>query len=224
MANEVIWYSNRSRGEWKFITKILKEFQREFFFFGFSFAVPNGSFVIYSYCLSLVVLFVCSRCVAIVLVYHEPEVTACQANPCGINAECHERNNAGACTCLPEYYGDPYVECRPECVMNSDCPKTRSCFNQKCVDPCVGVCSSNAECFVVNHSPLCTCLPGYTGNPSIGCYEIPRCTFFVRFQIDRRWCSSSNLTNVVCRFKKFSTRKARGSIVPSVTMWTVQSV
>lgn len=116
---------------------------------------------------------------AIILVYREPEVTACQANPCGINALCKERNNAGSCSCLPEYYGDPYVECRPECVMNSDCPKTKSCVNQKCVDPCgAGVCSSNAECFVANHSPYCTCLVGYTGNPSIGCYEIPRRMFF----------------------------------------------
>lgn len=120
-----------------------------------------------------------SICVGIVfcfLVYREPEVTACQTSPCGINAVCKERNNAGSCSCLPEYYGDPYIECRPECVMNSDCPKTKSCFNQKCVDPCIGVCSSNAECFVVNHSPLCTCLSGYTGNPSVGCYEIPRRT------------------------------------------------
>lgn len=140
----------------------------------------NFPFVIHFRRLSFVVLKldIHSICVAIVLVYHEPEVTACQASPCGINAECRERNNAGACSCLPEYFGDPYIECRPECVMNSDCPRTKSCFNQKCVDPCVGVCSSNAECFVVNHSPLCTCLPGYTGNPSIGCYEIPRCTFF----------------------------------------------
>lgn len=105
-------------------------------------------------------------------------MTACQTNPCGINAVCQERDNAGSCSCLPEYYGDPYIECRPECVMNSDCPKTKSCVNMKCVDPCVGVCSSNAECFVANHSPYCTCLSGYTGNPSVGCYPIPISTYF----------------------------------------------
>lgn len=109
-----------------------------------------------------------------ILVYHEPEVTACQTNPCGINAVCRERDNVGSCSCIPEYYGDPYTECRPECMMNSDCPKTKSCMNLKCVDPCIGICGSNTECFVANHSPYCTCSSGYTGNPSVACYEIPR--------------------------------------------------
>lgn len=88
---------------------------------------------------------------------------------------CKERNNAGSCSCLPDYYGDPYVECRPECIMNSDCPKTKSCANNKCIDPCPGVCGSNAECFVANHAPFCTCLSGFTGNPSMGCHPIPIC-------------------------------------------------
>lgn len=94
---------------------------------------------------------------------------------------CKERDNAGSCTCLPEYYGDPYIECRPECVMNSDCPMVKACVNMKCIDPCVGVCGANAECFVANHSPYCTCFNGYTGNPSIGCYEIPRRTCLFAF-------------------------------------------
>lgn len=110
----------------------------------------------------------------IFIVYYEPEITACQTNPCGINAVCAEKDNAGSCSCLPEYYGDPYVECRPECVMNSDCPMTKSCVNMKCIDPCIGVCGAYAECFVANHAPYCTCLCGYTGNPSVGCYEIPK--------------------------------------------------
>lgn len=106
-------------------------------------------------------------------------MTACQTNPCGVNAVCKERDNAGSCTCLPEYYGDPYVECRPECVMNSDCPMHKACVNMKCIDPCVGVCGASAECFVANHAPYCSCLCGYTGNPSVGCYEIPRRMCFV---------------------------------------------
>lgn len=104
-----------------------------------------------------------------------PEIRQpCNPTPCGANAVCKERNNAGSCSCLPEYYGDPYVECRPECVMNDDCDRNKACVNQKCVDPCVGICGLNADCFVANHSPYCTCLTGYTGNPSAGCYEIPR--------------------------------------------------
>lgn len=59
--------------------------------------------------------------------------------------------------------------------MNSDCPKTRACRNQKCYDPCAaGVCGSAAECHVTNHAPHCSCPSSYTGNPSIACHEIPR--------------------------------------------------
>lgn len=114
-----------------------------------------------------------------ILVQREPEhVDPCNPSPCGVNAECNVRNNAGSCTCLPDYFGDPYHECRPECVLNTDCPKTRSCLNNKCKDPCPGMCGLNAECFVSNHAPTCSCLSGYTGNPSVACHEIPKCRFF----------------------------------------------
>lgn len=93
----------------------------------------------------------------------------CHPTPCGTNAICQERSGAGACSCIPEYYGDPYVECRPECIMNSDCPSNRACINNKCVDPCPGTCGVNAECRIVNHSPLCTCYHGYIGNPLSAC-------------------------------------------------------
>lgn len=102
----------------------------------------------------------------------EERLTPCVPSPCGPNAECRERNGAGSCTCLPEYFGDPYSGCRPECVVNSDCSRDRSCINQKCVDPCPGVCGLNAECRVSNHLPSCLCLAGYTGNPSSACREI----------------------------------------------------
>lgn len=108
-------------------------------------------------------------------VYIQPEIpTPCVPSPCGANAVCKERNGAGSCSCLPEYYGDPYNYCKPECIANTDCDRSRACFNQKCVDPCPGVCGNNAECHVVNHSPSCTCFPGYTGNPLSGCREPPK--------------------------------------------------
>lgn len=98
----------------------------------------------------------------------------CNPSPCGINAECRERDGAGSCSCIPEYFGDPYVECRPECILNTDCPRTKACVNQKCRDPCPGACGINAECHVVNHSPTCSCIPGYIGNPSVACHEPPK--------------------------------------------------
>lgn len=100
-------------------------------------------------------------------------VQPCRPSPCGLNAICEERNRAASCKCIPEYFGDPYVECRPECVLNSDCPRSRSCVNNKCLDPCPGMCGHSAECFVLNHQPNCDCLPGFTGNPSLGCHPIP---------------------------------------------------
>lgn len=71
----------------------------------------------------------------------------CANSPCGANAICKERNGVGSCACLPEYYGDPYTGCRPECVQNSECDQTKACVNNKCVDPCPGVCPPNASKF-----------------------------------------------------------------------------
>lgn len=92
-------------------------------------------------------------------------VNPCNPNPCGANAVCREQNRAGACSCLPEYVGNPYDGCRPECVVNSDCSSSKSCRQNKCVDPCPGVCGQNARCQVVNHAPNCICHAGYSGDP-----------------------------------------------------------
>ena len=96
----------------------------------------------------------------------------CDPSPCGANTLCKENNGAGSCTCMQNYYGDPHIGCRPECIQNSDCSRHLSCVNTKCVDPCPGACGLNAECTVDNHSPVCYCLNGYTGNPSRMCQKI----------------------------------------------------
>jgi len=100
-------------------------------------------------------------------------VNPCSPSPCGSNAICSERNRAAACQCIPEYFGDPYVACRPECSTNPECPSDRACRNQKCVDPCTGLCGVNAECRVINHLGSCTCLPGYIGDPFTSCQRPP---------------------------------------------------
>lgn len=97
----------------------------------------------------------------------------CDPNPCGANTICRERNGVGSCLCMPNYIGDPYLGCRPECVQNSDCPFNKACINTRCENPCIGTCDLNAECVVVHHLPMCHCLPGYTGNPQFSCYLIP---------------------------------------------------
>ena len=96
----------------------------------------------------------------------EPNVVdSCASSPCGPNARCDN----GVCTCLPEYQGDPYVGCRPECVLNTDCPLNRACIRNKCVDPCPGTCGLNAECRVYNHVPMCSCPSGMVGNAFVQC-------------------------------------------------------
>ena len=101
-------------------------------------------------------------------------IDPCNPSPCGQNAICTARSRAGACQCIPEYFGDPYVACRPECTINADCPAALACVNLHCVDPCPGVCGVNAQCRAVNHAPTCTCNPGYRGDPFTACSLIPQ--------------------------------------------------
>ena len=99
-------------------------------------------------------------------------VQPCNPSPCGINAECSENRGAASCRCILDYVGNPYVECKPECTVNSECPRDKACINNKCGDPCPGVCGVHATCSVTNHVPLCKCDPGYTGNAFVSCTRI----------------------------------------------------
>lgn len=109
------------------------------------------------------------------------KINPCNPSPCGANAVCKERNNAGSCICLPEYFGDPYTGCRPECILNTDCPRDKSCVNNKCKDPCPGMCGLYSECRVNNHAPACFCMEGYIGNPIVACHipVIDHCMYFI---------------------------------------------
>ncbi|KAK1117044.1 hypothetical protein K0M31_017091 [Melipona bicolor] len=51
----------------------------------------------------------------------------CQPSPCGANAICREQKGLSFCTCSPEYIGNPYEGCRPECTRSSDCPSHLAC-------------------------------------------------------------------------------------------------
>ena len=79
----------------------------------------------------------------------------CNPSPCGSNAECTDQNGAASCRCIQDYFGDPYVACRPECTINADCPSNKACSRLHCVDLCPGLCGTNAECRVINHIPTC---------------------------------------------------------------------
>ena len=93
----------------------------------------------------------------------------CDPNPCGINAECSQRRGEASCRCILGYFGNPFKECRPECLTNSECPNDKACINKKCQDPCPGLCGLNAQCLVVNHVARCVCDPGFVGDPFNRC-------------------------------------------------------
>lgn len=53
------------------------------------------------------------------------------------------------------------------CRSDNECANSEACINGKCASPCR--CGFNAVCDVLNHRASCKCLPGYTGNPQLGC-------------------------------------------------------
>lgn len=105
----------------------------------------------------------------------EPKVPGghpCQPSPCGPNSICQVKEGRPVCSCSANYIGSPPF-CRPECVMSQECPHNKACIQEKCRNPCKQSCGQNAKCDVVNHTPFCSCLPGYQGDAFIGCSKIP---------------------------------------------------
>ena len=90
----------------------------------------------------------------------------CPLERCGENALCSAQNHRAMCSCPPGYRPDPdpHIRCKPyECLTDPECPTTLTCQSEKCVDPCK--CARFADCSARNHRGICTCQPGYTGDP-----------------------------------------------------------
>jgi hypothetical protein len=101
------------------------------------------------------------------------EKDVCNPNPCGINALCRRAGSSYVCECTNNYRGNAYgYGCTPECSTNSECPASKSCINDRCVDPCINLCGYNARCHVANNVPSCTCNDRSVGDPFIGCTAI----------------------------------------------------
>lgn len=105
------------------------------------------------------------------VVLTEKPKNPCNPSPCGPNSQCRVNNGQAVCTCLPKYLGSP-PGCRPECVVNAECPPNKACIAQKCSDPCPGVCGLNTRCVVKNHSPICSCKEYFTGDPFTRCIPL----------------------------------------------------
>ena len=98
-------------------------------------------------------------------------VNPCVPSPCGPNSECRDINGQSSCACRATFIGSP-PNCRPECTINPDCSSNLACMQSKCTDPCPGSCGIDAQCTVVNHTPMCTCPERYEGNPFDRCNPI----------------------------------------------------
>lgn len=115
---------------------------------------------------------ICSK--GIPIEREEDPIDPCLPSPCGPNSRCENHNGFAKCTCLPNYYGRA-PSCRPECILNSDCPSNQACMNNKCSNPCTGTCGINAHCDVVNHYPICSCPSHLRGDPLVHCDTKPDC-------------------------------------------------
>lgn len=96
----------------------------------------------------------------------------CVPSPCGPNSECRDIGGSPSCSCSQNYIGSP-PNCRPECTISAECLSNLACIREKCLDPCPGSCGLGAQCNVLNHIPICTCLEGLTGDPFTSCNPIP---------------------------------------------------
>ena len=92
------------------------------------------------------------------------DLDPCDPDPCGPYSQKREVNGVCVCSCLQGHVGSP-PNCRPECLVSSECSPSLACVSMKCVDPCPGSCGPNAICKVVNHNPTCQCPQGFTGDP-----------------------------------------------------------
>ncbi|CAL4121136.1 unnamed protein product, partial [Meganyctiphanes norvegica] len=95
----------------------------------------------------------------------------CNPNPCGKFTNCLVVADQAVCSCNPGYFGNPNLGCTAECIINSDCPLSRACINNQCIDPCPGSCGNKAECSTVSHTPVCSCPTGFVGDLLTGCLE-----------------------------------------------------
>lgn len=132
--------------------------------------------------------------VSLNLVQDIPIVNPCYPSPCGQNSQCRELNHHAVCSCLPEMIGAP-PNCRPECILSSECQQDKSCINQKCKDPCPGTCGQNARCQVVNHNPICSCEIEFSGDPFVRCFKVEERK---RISVLREKMRKIDINNIVC--------------------------
>lgn len=63
------------------------------------------------------------------------------------------------------------------CESDTECLDSEACYMGQCENLCsfATVCAPNAKCNVIKHRPVCSCPPGYEGNPATKCYQPKLC-------------------------------------------------
>jgi hypothetical protein len=145
----------------------------------------------------------------------EPYRNPCVPSPCGPNSICKEMGDIPSCTCMSNYIGNP-PNCRPECIINSECPTSQACIQQKCRDPCLGSCGIGALCTVSNHVPICTCPEAYTGDAFTTC--TPRLPGKYRKKFHPS-IVKINISELFCNVLLFYFRKRSSGHLQSIAVW-----
>ena len=116
---------------------------------------------------------ICESTKSITLTLDDDKSDPCQPDPCGPGALASASSTGGcSCSCPLGLRGDPRAQgCRPECLINADCPRDQACSSNTCTDPCPGTCGAHATCSVINHIPTCVCDKGHVGNAFEECVK-----------------------------------------------------
>ena len=79
---------------------------------------------------------------------------------------------SGMAPCCTLLLSCPDPPPQPECTRDPDCPEDLACISEHCLDPCSAkTCGKYAACSVKKHTAVCTCLPGFIGDPASVCRE-----------------------------------------------------
>ena len=98
----------------------------------------------------------------------------CNPSPCGQYGDCVVRNGLAACTCRPGYQGKPphCTSATSRCYIHQDCQPNEMCIQRQCTSSCNNHrCGRNAQCQVVNRTPVCSCPPGFLGDGYKDCVQ-----------------------------------------------------
>lgn len=83
------------------------------------------------------------------------------------------------CSCRDGYFSEPKKGCvKKECETDDNCSDDKYCEKHICKIACLAgkPCGENTICSSEKHKQICSCQPGYTGDPNVGCVRLDYCS------------------------------------------------